>query len=60
MGVDLANIRTDIIDWGVRQMLTNRQHSIVTTTFPLQLLVSHQKRHQRFSLNFPDDAEQQP
>ena len=60
MGVDLANIRTDIIDSRMRQMLTNRQHSIGTTTFPLQLLVSHQKRHLPFSLNFPDDVGQQP
>ena len=60
MGVDLANIRTDIVDSRMGQMLTNRQRSIGTTTFLLQLLVSHQKRHLPFSLNSPDDAELQP
>ena len=60
MGVDLANIRTHMIDSRMRQMLTNRQHSTGTTIFPLQRLVSHQKRHLPFSLNFLDDAEQQP
>ena len=60
MGVDLANIRMENSDWGVMQMLTNPQPSTEITTFLLQLLVSHQKRHQPFSRNSPDDGEQQP
>lgn len=47
-------------DWGIRQMLTNRQPSTGIITFLLQLLVSHQKRHPPFSHNSPDDGEQQP
>lgn len=60
MGVDLANIRMENLDWGLMQMLTGSQPSTGITTFLLQLLASHQKRHQLSSHNFPDDGEQQP
>ena len=60
MGVDLANIRMENLDWGIKQMLTNAQPSTGITIFLLQLLVSPQKKHQPYSHNSPDDGGQLP
>ena len=60
MGVDLANIRMENVQWGIIQKLTDSQPLIEITTYLQPLPVSRQRRLQQSFRNSPEDDEQQP
>ena len=60
MGVDLANIRKEILHREDDTKLTDSQPLIEITTYLQPRLVLHQRRLPQFFPSSPEDVEQQP